>query len=212
MKNKIESPKIPVELPLLNEEMYSIRSKDELSLGVVEGIMLDNMGAVKVSLEKMTFKNVTITESSLPESEWTDLIFDKCDLSNINFSGSFIHRVEFRNCKLLGTDFSRSRLQNVRFLDCLGDYSMFRFANFKQVGFEDCSLKSADFYHLTLQKAFFTRCNLDQAILSGSKLKGIDLSDCEFEGLQVEIEDLNGCIISPHQASSFVGLLGIVIK
>jgi hypothetical protein len=212
MKNKMELPKIPADLPVLNEEIRSIRSKDELSIGSVEDIILDNMEAVKVSLEKMTFKNVTIMESSLPESEWTDVIFDKCDLSNVNFSGSFIHRVEFRNCKLLGTDFSRSRFQNVRFSDCLGDYSMFRFANFKQVGFEDCSLISADLYHLTLQKTSFARCNLDQATLSGSKLKGIDLSDCEFDGLQVEIEDLNGCIISPHQASSFVGLLGLVIK
>lgn len=152
MKNKMESPKIPADLPVLNEEIRSIRSKDELSTGSVEDIILDNMEAVKVSLEKMVFKSVTIMESSLPESEWTDIIFDKCDLSNINFSGSFIHRVEFRNCKLLGTDFSRSRLQNVRFLDCLGDYSMFRFANFKQVGFEDCSLISADLYHATLQK------------------------------------------------------------
>lgn len=49
-------------------------------------------------------------------------------------------------------------------------------------------------------------------MLSGSKLNGIDLSDCEFDGLQVDIEDLNGRIISPHQASSFVGLLGLVIK
>ncbi|ASR49138.1 bTB/POZ domain-containing protein KCTD9 [Paenibacillus kribbensis] len=212
MKMKLELPKIPMDLPVLNEEMYSLRSKDELDTGTVEDMVLDHMDVVKVSLDKMTFKNVTIMESSLPESEWTDVIFDKCDLSNVDLSGSFIHRVEFRNCKLLGTDFSRSRLQNVRFLDCLGDYSMFRFSNFKQVGFEDCSLVSADLYHLTLQKTFFTRCNLDQAMLSGSKLKGIDLSDCEFEGLQVDIEDLNGCMISPHQASSFVGLLGLVIK
>ncbi len=53
---------------------------------------------------------------------------------------------------------------------------------------------------------------MDQANLSGSKLEGIDLSDCEFDGLMVEIEDLKGCTISHSQASSFVGLLGLVIK
>ncbi|TKH44719.1 bTB/POZ domain-containing protein KCTD9 [Paenibacillus terrae] len=212
MEIKIELPKIPSDLPVLTDEMYSLRSKDEFNMGSVEDMTMDNVEATRVSFEKMIFKNVTIMESSLPESEWTDVIFDKCDLSNINFSGSFIHRVEFRNCKLLGTDFSRSRLQNVRFVDCLGDYSLFRFANLKQVGFEDCSLISADLYHMTLQKIFFTRCNMDQAMLSGSRLKGVDLSDCEFDGLQVDIEDLDGCIISPHQASSFVGLLGLVIK
>ncbi|TMV49668.1 hypothetical protein FE783_14335 [Paenibacillus mesophilus] len=61
-------------------------------------------------------------------------------------------------------------------------------------------------------KTSFSACHIDQANMSGAKLEGIDLSDCEFGGLIVEPEDLRGCIISARHASSFVGLLGLILK
>jgi uncharacterized protein YjbI with pentapeptide repeats len=80
------------------------------------------------------------------------------------------------------------------------------------VSFEDCSLISADYYTSIFKKILFTRCNMDQAYMIGSKLTGVDLSDCTFDQLNVEIQDLDGCIISSHQASSFVGLMGMIIR
>jgi uncharacterized protein YjbI with pentapeptide repeats len=76
----------------------------------------------------------------------------------------------------------------------------------------ECSLVSGDFFQATPQKLEFTECNIDQALLSGVKLKGMDLSDCNFDSLHVDIEDLDGCIISDAQAASFVGLLGLIVK
>lgn len=137
---------------------------------------------------------------------------DKCDLSNVCLADSFLHRTEFRHCRLVGTDFTGSRFQHVRFLDCAGDYAAFRFAHFKQAAFANSSWVGADFFHADLHKTLFTACHIDQAIFSGCKLAGIDLSDCAFSGLIVEIEDLNGCIISQRHASSFVGLLGLITK
>jgi uncharacterized protein YjbI with pentapeptide repeats len=64
----------------------------------------------------------------------------------------------------------------------------------------------------TITHEVITACQVDRAIFSGCNLEGIDLSDCEFSGLIVEIEDLNGCIISQRHASSFVGLLGLIMK
>jgi hypothetical protein len=46
----------------------------------------------------------------------------------------------------------------------------------------------------------------------GSKLMGVDLSDCTFDELSVELQDLDGCMISSHQASTFVGLMGMIIR
>lgn len=212
MKSKLEPPNIPADLTDLADRVHSLQAKDEFSIGSIEDITIVRQEARKVSFDKVVFKNVTITESSLTEMELTDVIFDKCDLSNVNCSGSIFHRTEFRNCKLIGTDFTKSRLQHVRFQSCLGDYARFRFAAFKQACFEACSLKSSDFYQSVLQAFTFAGCPLDQAVLSGTKLKGIDLSDCDFDELFVEIEDLRGCIISERQASAFVGLLGLVVK
>lgn len=212
MKSKLEQPKIPSDLPDISDRMHALMTKDEFSHGCIEDITIHSQEAARVSFEKIVFRNVTIAESSLPDAELTDVIFEKCDLSNVDFAGIFLHRTEFRNCKLMGTDFTKSRLQHVSFLSCLSDYALFRFANFKQVEFEDCSLVSADYYQSSLNKTSFIRCKIDQAILSGVKLKGIDLSDCDFDELMVEIDDLRGCIISAGQASTFAGLLGLVIK
>ena len=63
-----------------------------------------------------------------------------------------------------------------------------------------------------MDKTSFAACHIDQANMSGCKLAGIDLSDCEFGGLTVEIADLQGCIISQQQVSSFIPLLGVMIK
>lgn len=209
---KMESPKITSDLPELSIDLNSLQSEDQYDYGLVSDQLMEYQDVRKVSFEKIIFKNVTITETSLTELELTDVIFDKCDLSNVNFSNSAIHRTEFRSCKLIGTDFTGSTLRNVRFSSCFGDYATFRFFNARQVAFEECSLICADFYQTTLQKVSFTGSKIDQAQLSGTKLHGIDLSDCDFERLGVEIQDLSGCIISPYQASSFAGLLGLVIR
>ena len=47
---------------------------------------------------------------------------------------------------------------------------------------------------------------------SGTNLKGIDLTSCEIDGIGARIEDLNGVIVSPEQAISLSGLMGIVVK
>ena len=43
----------------------------------------------------------------------TDIIFENCDLSNINFPYSSLYRVEFINCKLTGCNFNDSTLKSV---------------------------------------------------------------------------------------------------
>ncbi|MFD2875610.1 pentapeptide repeat-containing protein [Paenibacillus rhizoplanae] len=60
------------------------------------------------------------------------MIFDHCDLSNVDFSDAFIHRTEFRDCRLIGTDFTRARFQNVSFTGCIGEFAVFRFCQLQR--------------------------------------------------------------------------------
>ncbi|MEK4062992.1 MULTISPECIES: pentapeptide repeat-containing protein [unclassified Paenibacillus] len=212
MNHKIDPPKIADPLSLPVQQVFSLESKEEFSLCAISDTFIEYQEASKVSFDKVLFKNVTITESTLRAVELTDVIFENCDLSNVDFSEAFIHRTEFKLCKMIGTDFTRARFQNVRVTDCIGDFASFRFGNFKQTAFENSSLNSADFYQSAFNKMSFSVCKIDQAVMAGSKLRDIDLSDCEFSGLNVDIEDLPGCIISADQAASFAGLLGLVIK
>ncbi|WP_342564648.1 pentapeptide repeat-containing protein [Paenibacillus sp. FSL R7-0345] len=209
---KIEFPKIPDPALLPPQHIDALQTKEEYSRCQISDIQLEYQEAEKVSFDKVLFKNVTISESTLRAIELTDVVFENCDLSNVDFSEAFVHRTEFRQCKMIGTDFTRARFQNVSVIDSLCDFSSFRFGKLKLIGFSQCSLNSADYYQADFQKVSFEDCTIDQAVMAGVKLKDTDLSSCEFSGLQVDIEDLPGCIISADQAASFAGLLGLVIK
>lgn len=212
MKNKIDLPKISEPALLPPQHVEALQTKEEYSGCLISDTQFQYQEADKVSFDKVFFKNVTVSDSSLCGMELTDVIFENCDLSNVNFSEAFVHRTEFRQCKMIGTDFTRARFQHVRVIGSICDFASFRFGTLKLLSFEQCSLVSSDYYQSTFQKVSFAECKIDQAVMAGVKLRDTDLSDCEFTGLQVDIEDLPGCIISADQAASFAGLLGLVIK
>lgn len=212
MKDKIDLPKISDPALLPPQLIDALQTKEEYSSCLISDTHFEYQEADKVSFDKVYFKNVTFSDSTLRGIELTDVIFESCDLSNVNFSEAFVHRTEFRQCKMIGTDFNRSRFQNVRVIDSICDFASFRFGNLKLLSFEQSSLISSDYYQAGFQKVSFEECKIDQAVMAGVKLKDTDLSDCEFTGLHVDIEDLPGCIISADQAASFAGLLGLVIK
>ncbi|WP_145412939.1 pentapeptide repeat-containing protein [Paenibacillus xylanexedens] len=208
---KIEKPKLTLQL-LESEPIYTLDSKTEYKDRLFEHMTLDMLEVSKASFENVVFRHVTILESSLEHCEFTDVRFEHCDLSNVNLQNTFMHRTEWANCKLVGTDFSGSRWQNVSIVESICDYSNFRFSHLKQVEYLECSLIGADFAYLKLQKIAFGTCRLDQVTLTGTPMKGLDLSDSEFDALVLTLEDLAGCAIAPHQAATFAGLMGLIIK
>ncbi|MGO4528197.1 pentapeptide repeat-containing protein [Paenibacillus sp. 2TAF8] len=208
---KIEKPKLQEHL-LEPEPIYTLESKTEYRDRLIENVTLDLQEVSKVSFENVVFRHVTILESSMEHCEFTDVRFEHCDFSNVNLQNSFMHRTEWVNCKLVGTDFSGSRWQNVSVLQSVCDYGNFRFGHFKQVEYFECSLIGADFAYLKLQKIAYGACKLDQVTFTGTAMKGMDLSDCELDALVLTIEDLAGCVIAPHQAATFAGLMGLIIK
>jgi uncharacterized protein YjbI with pentapeptide repeats len=209
---KIEPPKIfPSELPIFKLPV-NIQSHDIFEMGMIQDCAIEHQQVNKVIFDKMIFKNVTFTKITLTEVELTDVIFEKCDLSNVDFSEAVIHRTEFIECKMIGTNLTGVTLRNVLFDSCLADYATFRFSNAKQMIIQDSFLRNADFCYSKLQKFQLFRSNIDQAQLSGTELDGIDLSDCEFNGLGVGLEDLKGCIISREQAYIFANLIGLIIN
>ena len=103
-------------------------------------------------------------------------------------------------------------MRNVAFIECNGQYANFRFTDCKQVIFSECNLRSSDFQESQLIKVEFKNTNITQIQMYGTRLKGIDLSSCELDGLGARIEDVKGAIVTPAQAISLAGLMGIVIK
>ncbi|WP_257348741.1 pentapeptide repeat-containing protein [Pseudalkalibacillus decolorationis] len=211
VSTKLQSPKVPAELsPISLEE--EIHHERYFQMGIVNDCEITGESIEKLCFEKVVFKNVTFQDVSFRFNDLTDVVFDKCDLSNADFGDAIVHRVEMKECKMLGMNLSGSTLRNVLFDECIGKLAAFGYSDCKNVKFQASYLCNADFYEAKFKNVAFDQCDLNEANLSGTILKGIDLSTCSFEKLTISIEKLEGCIISNEQAIGFAKALGLVIK
>ncbi|MFS0728029.1 pentapeptide repeat-containing protein [Paenibacillus sp. 1P07SE] len=164
-----------------------------------------------MTIDTFRLRHVDATAFRADQSEWVDVVFEHCDLSNLDLSGAVMHRVEFRDCKLMGLDLSDATLRHVSFAHCDMRYLNLRYADLRRVTFDQCALANADCYQGAFQEVELTRSNLDQIQLTGVKLAGLDLSTCEFSAIDAEPGDLRGCRIAPAQAIAFAPLLGLIV-
>ncbi|MGV7001957.1 hypothetical protein ACWA2C_25180 [Priestia megaterium] len=58
----------------------------------------------------------------------------------------------------------------------------------------------------------FSYCDINGVDFTQTILKGIDISTCTYEQLNVTLESLRGCEVSPNQAIGFSKLLGLNVK
>ncbi len=120
-----------------------------------------------------------------------------------------MHRVEFVNCKIIGINLSEATLRDVTFENCNGQYSFFSYSNCKKVAF---LVIFSDFKNSLFSNVEFQECNLLQSQMNFTNLKGIDFTSCDIEGIGVNINDINGVIVTAMQAVALSSLLGLVVK
>src|SRR5690606_34847999 len=141
-----------------------------------------------------------------------DVVFSNCDLSNADFSRCVFHRTEFRNSKLIGVNFAEAGVRHTLFSDCMMNYAAFGFSLCAFTSFEKSSLRQADFYEAEFKETAFTGCEMEEINFSETDLNGVDLSTNRFESIQVSVEKLAGCTVSPNQAIAFARQLGLRIS
>ena len=146
------------------------------------------------------------------EARLTDVLFENCDLSNVDLSGSVLFRVEFRACKLMGTNLSDGVLNNVLFRHCNARYMNLSMGRLKQVLFAHGDMQGSALESCRLEAVAFDTCSLVEAEFSRTSLKGIDLTSSRLEGLRLGVGDLRGVIVSPVQALDLTRYLGLVVK
>ncbi len=208
-KIKIQPPKIPSFLETANFDDMDDRY---LSVCTIRDCTIFEEEINRMRFDQVVFKNVTFMDVTFTNIELTDVIFEKCDLSNTDFSGGAIHRVEFIESKLVGLNLTEATFGNVVFDNCYANLSSFGYASLKNVKFERCSLRNGDFFECKFNKIDFTDCDLVEANFTNTSLDGIDLSSCKIDQLSLSPGDLKGCVVSSEQAIAFARLLGIVIK
>lgn len=209
-KIKRAEPKLPAELPasLFEEAM----DDHYITNCRISQETIDFEAERALHIDTVVFENVSFVDIVWPRSEFVDVVFINCDLSNADFSRCVFHRTEFRNSKLMGTSFVEAGVRHTLFTECVLNYVAFGFSLCTFSKFENSSMRQADFYEAELKETIFTACDMDEINFAETDLKGIDLSTNRFENIQVTIEKLAGCTVSPNQALAFARQLGMRIN
>ncbi|MDR3551609.1 MAG: pentapeptide repeat-containing protein [Clostridia bacterium] len=151
-------------------------------------------------------------EASLRAAEFEDVLFEGCDLSNVDLSDAILLRTAFVDCRMTGVNFSGAVLRDTAFENSMTKYASFRFARFDRAAFTGCNCTSADFEEVSFTKTRFAQTSLRQVQMSGTALANIDLTSCDIDGLGARPEDLRGAVLTPEQAITAAKIIGVVIR
>ena len=165
----------------------------------------------KVVFDQIHFDHISMNGIQFDRVEFIDCVFEKCDLSNVDFGDAIFHRVEISGSKLLGTNISQSRLTDVKIEESIANYLNMSFSKLKKVAFKEVKLNRADFIEAVFEKVSYEKCELDGANFTETALKNIDLSSNTYEQLTVSLEKLADCTVSTEQAIGFAKSLGLKI-
>lgn len=161
-------------------------------------------------LKQCYLEKIVMQKSRLERFEASNVIFDRCDFSNLEWiSGSF-HQVEFRQCKLIGTNFADSFLRDCKFVDCIANLSFFSSTNLKFVNFDRCELNDSDFFNVKWKNLSLIDSELNRSNWMKTKMKDLNLSKSYFDQIALTIEDIHGLKVNTGQA--LVISMGVGLK
>ena len=157
---------------------------------------------INVNFENCTFRYIDLM----------DVTFEKCDLSNIDFSEGSIFRTEFVNCKMIGSKIEDAHLKDCLFKNILGDYSSFAFSKLNKVSFESSSFASSIFMEVKNKYMNFDDCNFKKSVFTKTYLEDVNLSNCEIDGIEIGIPELYKVKVNASQGLELVKLIGLIVE
>ncbi len=128
------------------------------------------------NIYRSDFSGTTVQESKLEDLVIKNTKFNKVDISEVDFSGTFFNKVKFSQTNLEKISFRKSIFEQVNFNHCELSYVSFRNANFNQkVEFKSTSFKNVDFGYCNLsyvkfELVFMKKINLKKAIINVEQL------------------------------------------
>ena len=170
---------------------------DELENVKIKDYSTSNLEVFDATCNKAIFNNVSIINSRLEKTSFTDVEFSNCNFSNTTFDNCSFIRCEFNNCKLTGCNFIENVLFDIGFID-------------SNMGYANISMSGS------LQENKVKNINFKEADLTGTQffktsLNGIDLSNSNIDQIAVSLEDIRGAKINQMQAIDLMYLLGVKV-
>ena len=118
----------------------------------------------------------------------------------------------FIECKMVGTNINYSLLKNIEFDNCKMDFIIISESKITNVTFNKCSIIEGSFYQNNLsKKSYYFIDNDMRKINIYDSLKGISLVKNNINGINIDLNNIKGSIISREQSVILCGLLGVDI-
>lgn len=209
---RIQKPKFIEELEEVEDLYEEVEIKERIQNKIIENKIISNKTDVGFTIDSCIFKNVIFKDCDFTNIDLIDTRFEGCDLSNTSFRNGGIHRVEFINCKLLGSIFIECSIKDVLLQNILGEYSNFSFSKIKKINIIESNLQRVIFQEAKIENAVFINTSLLGGYFNKTFLGKIDLTTCEITGIDLDMDDLFGAVVTPIQALELTRLMGLVIK
>lgn len=207
--SSIAGPRVPAEMRIM-KTAGSLHDDNTFSDCLFECCIFSGE-ARRLSITRAKLQSVRF-EAALPAAEFEDVIFEGCDLSNVNFSDAILLRTAFINCRMTGINFGGAVLRNTVLKSVMASYANFHFARFDRAAFTECNCANTDFGEASLSRVQFVRTDLRQSQMSGTSLADIDFTSCDIDGLGARPEDLRGAIFSAEQSITAAKIIGVIIR
>ncbi|WP_277904289.1 pentapeptide repeat-containing protein [Enterococcus lactis] len=203
---------IPPSLPPLTKGDFYLEDEEILSGLLINGGDQSYLDAKNMVLRESHVQKLTMQKTVLRHFECSNVIFEKCDFSNLEWIGGSFRQVVFHQCKLTGTNFAESYLRDCTFTDCIASMSSFSSTNLKAVSFDHCQLEDSEFYEVTWKNLFLSDNQLTGSNWFRTSLKGLDFTTNFFTTIALSQDYLAGLIVNQEQALVIAQALGLQIK
>ena len=202
---------IPPSLPLLTKGEFYLEDEEIFSGLLINGGDQSYLDAKNMVLRESHIQKLTMQKTVLRHFECSNVIFEKCDFSNLEWIGGSFHQVVVDKSKLTGKNFSESYIRDCTFTDCIASMASFSSTNLKAVSFDHCQLEDSEFYEGTWKNLFLSDNQLTGSNWFRTSLKGLDFTTNFFTAIALSQDSLAGLIVNQEQALVIAQALGLQI-
>ncbi|MGM0123274.1 hypothetical protein IGI37_000640 [Enterococcus sp. AZ194] len=204
-------PVAPI-LPELTTQDFYLEDEAFFQGLKVEDVDLSYDGCNNLAIREAHFKRLTMQRTRLERFECSNIVFENCDLSNLEWIGGSFQQCLFKQCKLTGTNFAESFLRDCQFEDCMATFSSFSDTKLKAVTFTNCHLTDSEFVEVNWQHFTLEKNQLTGSSWFHTKLSGLNLSANTFDSISLSQELMRGLIVNQEQAIVIAMGLGLVVE
>lgn len=179
-----------------------------------EALQLTGIAAGSAANTRWTacsLQSARLSGATWTQAHWEDLVFENCDLANLQAQRAYAVRAVLSDCRLVGFQSVESNWRDIVFRNCNASLMNFSGARFERVRFEKCDLSRSDFTDCDLRGVVFRNCQLKEADFTGARLDKTDWRGCEIQPVRLGVRDMKGLIVSESQAAYFARLLGLKV-